>query len=218
MLGVVLCVGSGSAVARAGRNTIAGVLVRYEDQVVTGLRDRLAQNDIAWPPARLTLVALKAEKKLEVWVAAKKGAYHLLSTYDILAASGGPGPKRKEGDLQVPEGIYRLPLLNPNSSFHLSIRVDYPNRDDIVNASVPEAQLGGDIYIHGGAASIGCIAIGDAAIEELFVLTARVSARQRRILIAPADLRVRSDIVADSAWVEDLYARLRAEMKVLSGN
>lgn len=91
----------------------------------------------------------------------------------MLAASGGPGPKLREGDLQVPEGVYRLTAFNPNSSYHLSLRVDYPNAEDraaedrAVARSDRRTSLGGDIFIHGKAVSIGCLAIGDPGIEEL---------------------------------------------------
>ena len=77
---------------------------------------------------------------------------------------------RPEGDKQVPEGFYRIELLNPNSRYHLSLRVNYPNADDIERAREDRRDLlnlGGDIMIHGGAESIGCIAIGNPAIEHL---------------------------------------------------
>ena len=86
----------------------------------------------------------------------------------ILAASGVSGPKR-EGDKQVPEGFYRIELLNPNSRYHLSLRVNYPNADDLERARQDGralSTLGGDIMIHGGSASIGCLALGDPAVGE----------------------------------------------------
>ncbi len=169
---------------------------------------------LAWPPHRLQILAFKEERLLEVWGANDGGGWVFLGEHPILGASGGPGPKRREGDLQVPEGIYALPELNPNSRFHLSIRVGYPNQDDIRNARVPRRQMGGDIFIHGGSASIGCIAIGNEAIEKLFCLAAKVASGRRGVLIAPYDFRRRREEapMGDEPWVGDLYARLAREL------
>ncbi|HSP77399.1 MAG TPA: L,D-transpeptidase family protein, partial [Myxococcaceae bacterium] len=89
-------------------------------------------------------------------------------TYPFCAASGELGPKRREGDLQVPEGFYVIDLFNPRSQFHLSLRVSYPNASDrkLADARRP----GQNIFIHGGCASIGCIAIEDEPIEELYLM------------------------------------------------
>jgi murein L,D-transpeptidase YafK len=134
-----------------------------------------------------------------------------LRSYPVLAASGTAGPKRREGDLQVPEGIYRLTTFNPNSSYHLSVRVDYPNADDRAAARAENrTALGGDIYIHGKAVSIGCLALGDAAIEELYVLLADVGLPQATLILAP-----RAEPTAEPgapAWITDLYKHLRREL------
>jgi murein L,D-transpeptidase YafK len=173
------------------------------------------QQKIAWPPKRLTLLAFKRERSLEVWGAGESGAYARLATYRIVAASGKPGPKRRQGDKQVPEGIYSLPLLNPNSSYHLSIKVGYPNEEDIANATIPLERMGGDIYIHGKDVSIGCLAIGDRGIEELFTLAALVPAEQRRIIIAPFDFRKnpKGAFPREAAWVHAVYRRIKGELR-----
>jgi murein L,D-transpeptidase YafK len=125
------------------------------------------------------------------------------------------GPKRREGDLQVPEGFYRLPELNPRSSYHLSIRVDYPNGDDIAHAAVARGDMGGDIYIHGSDVSIGCMALGDRAIEELFLMAAMVPEPSRRIIISPYDFRrsPRAPLPRSEGWVTELYRRIIAELR-----
>lgn len=156
-----------------------------------------------WPPRTLTLVAFKHERRLEAWADGR-----LLKTWPILAASGGPGIKRKEGDRQVPEGIYRLTTLNPQSSFHLSVRVDYPDAEDRANGCT-----GKDIYVHGGAASIGCVAIGNPAIEEVYRLAQLVD--DRRILILPWDFRRRPPPDTEERWVAERYARLERELEGL---
>jgi murein L,D-transpeptidase YafK len=170
---------------------------------------------LAYPPRRLTLVGLKAERLLEVW-GEDGAAWRQLRTYRILAASGGPGPKRREGDLQVPEGLYRLTNFNPNSSYHLSVRVDYPNTDDRAAARLENRRdLGGDIYIHGRTVSIGCLAIGDEAIEELYVLLADVGLAHSRALLAPsAEPKAGAE---QAQWVNELYARLQRELRAVRG-
>ena len=170
---------------------------------------------IAWPPKRLTLLAFKRERTLEVWGAGESGGYARLATYRIVAASGKTGPKRREGDKQVPEGIYSLPLLNPNSSYHLSIKVGYPNGTDIANATIPTERMGGDIYIHGRDVSIGCLAIGDRGIEELFTLAALVPAERRRIIIAPFDFRRTpgAPFPKEAAWVHEVYRKIKGDLR-----
>jgi murein L,D-transpeptidase YafK len=104
----------------------------------------------------------------------------LLKTFPILAQSGNPGPKHQEGDLQVPEGVYRIAVFNPESRFHLSLGLNYPNEAD--RARVDSRKPGGDIYIHGSAVSIGCLAMGDEAIEQIFLLAYDVkNAGQREL-------------------------------------
>lgn len=168
---------------------------------------------LAFPPQRLLLLAFKEEKKLEVWGASGGGAYKFLADYVVLAASGISGVKRREGDQQVPEGFYKLTALNPSSRFHLSFRVDYPNAEDRAHATVPLSQLGGDIYVHGNSVSIGCLALGDEKIEELFPLVATVGLKNSRIWIAPCDLRTKPAPAADAAWVAQLYQRLTRALK-----
>src|SRR5690606_36092280 len=76
-------------------------------------------------PHAIALVAVKADRAIELWI---DGAY--IKSYGFTAMSGGLGPKRRQGDGQIPEGIYGIDVLNPKSSFHLSMRVDYPNAFD----------------------------------------------------------------------------------------
>ncbi len=170
---------------------------------------------VAYPPQRLTLIGLKEEKVLELYAAAAKDKpERLIRAYPILAASGGPGPKLRQGDLQVPEGLYRIELLNPNSRFHLSLRVNYPNADDKARAREDgRSNLGGDIMIHGNAVSIGCIAVGDEAAEDLFVLAAAVKVGNIKVILSPMDFRNRrlQEKVAP-VWTKELYSRIRAEL------
>jgi murein L,D-transpeptidase YafK len=135
--------------------------------------------------------------------------------YEIRRASGEAGPKLREGDGQVPEGLYRIDGLNPNSSYHLSLKINYPNEFDRQQASIDgRTQLGGDIFIHGREVSIGCLAMGDDAIEELFVLAHRVGKENISVLLAPRDFRQRPiSGSAGVAWVDTLYSQVRQELK-----
>ena len=82
--------------------------------------------------------------------------------------SGRLGPKLKEGDRQVPEGLYRVESLNPNSRYHLSLRVNYPNEQDKSYGRLDgRNNLGTDIMIHGKDCSIGCLAMGDPSCDFL---------------------------------------------------
>ena len=95
----------------------------------------------------------------------------LIRTYPIAAASGGPGPKRREGDNQVPEGVYQVNRFNPNSRFHLSLGLNYPNKSDRILGD--PTRPGGDIFIHGNRVSIGCMAMTDAKIEEIYKIASQ---------------------------------------------
>ncbi len=197
------------------QRTVEGVVGSKQAAVERSLSKSFARGGLRWPARRLALLALKAERRFEVWGRAD-GGWVPLKAYPILAASGGPGPKLREGDGQVPEGIYEVENLNPNSSFYLSIRVNYPNREDRkLAAAEKRARLGGDIYIHGNAVSIGCIALGDAAIEEVFVMAA-LAKRPIPILIAPRDFRAAPPTPNDSAagprWLKVRYEALAAAL------
>ena len=121
----------------------------------------------------------KQERELELWVLPANGdRFELLRTYEICKLAGMLGPKRKQGDRQVPEGFYAIDLFNPVSAYHLSLRINYPNhRDRLVAKS---GKLGGDIFIHGGCKSVGCIAITDDAIEELYWIAVQARGRHQR--------------------------------------
>jgi len=202
-------------VSVVGARTHDQVLAELRPRYAPRLREQARAGGVAYPPARLALVGLKQERRLEAWLPAGDG-WRLLRSYAVLAASGGPGPKRREGDLQVPEGIYRLTTFNPNSSYHLSVRVDYPNDDDRREAEAERrSSLGGDIYIHGRAVSIGCLAIGDEGIEELYVLLSDVGLPRVKLVLAPSAAPEPS--AGDAPWVGTLYARLRRELAAVRG-
>ncbi|HHH37543.1 MAG TPA: murein L,D-transpeptidase, partial [Epsilonproteobacteria bacterium] len=108
----------------------------------------------------------KYTAELEMWI--KTGDhYTLLHTYTICRQSGYLGPKQKEGDRQGPEGFYYVTKgrLNPNSRFHLSFNLGYPNRYDRAHH-----RTGSALMVHGDCVSIGCFAMTDEKIEEIYAL------------------------------------------------
>jgi len=118
---------------------------------------------------RLYIRAFKQEQEIEVWGAnGRDKPYVLVKNYEVCASSGELGPKRKQGDLQVPEGFYHIDRFNPVSRFHLSLGVNYPNQSDRILGHKPA--LGGDIFIHGDCVTIGCLPITDDKIKELYIM------------------------------------------------
>lgn len=200
----------------APRKTIADRLAEYGPVARSRWAPQFAKAAVAYPPAALVLVGIKAENRLEVYAGAEPAKVKFIRDYPIRAASGELGPKLKEGDGQVPEGIYQIESLNPNSRFHLSLRVNYPNRFDREQAAREgRTQLGGDIMIHGNAVSIGCLAMGDVAAEDLFVLAADTGLKHISVLLTPVDFRTGKRVPSSvplPAWTEKLYADVRAEL------
>jgi hypothetical protein len=171
---------------------------------------------VAYPPNRLALVAFKDETRLLVYAASETNGWKYVRDYKILAASGELGPKLREGDRQVPEGIYGIESLNPNSRFHLSLRVGYPNSHDRERARQEgRANLGGDIMIHGNAVSIGCLAMGDQAAEDLFVLAADTGLPRIVVVLSPTDFRLGHRAPTNNlpAWTGDLYSEIQKRLK-----
>jgi murein L,D-transpeptidase YafK len=199
----------------AGTRTLAAVLADVGPRNRPALEQAARERGTAYPPASLTLVAYKHERLIEVWAPSASG-WTLYRTYPVLAASGGPGPKLRDGDRQVPEGAYRLTHLNPASRYYLSIRVDYPNDFDRARATEDRREaLGGDIYIHGKEVSIGCLAIGDDNVEELFTLMADAGLTNAHIVIAPG--RALGVPAGAPPWTADLYRVIAGEIASLRG-
>ena len=175
---------------------------------------------VTYPGGYVTLLGIKNERRLEVYAGLTRETTAYVRSYPIHGASGVLGPKLREGDHQVPEGIYGIESLNPNSRFHLSLRVSYPNEfDRRMGARDGREDLGGDIMIHGGAASIGCLAIGDEAAEDLFVLAADVGIENVAVVLSPADFRADEiPVLPESVppWTGELHATLRSAVERLS--
>jgi len=202
-----------------GQWTVEDVLQDFGAYAGRKLSPYFAKAKVPYPPREAVFIALKEEKKLELW-ARGEGELRFIRDYDIQAASGVAGPKLRQGDRQVPEGIYRIVGLNPNSHYHLSMKLNYPNEFDLYHAGQEgRYDPGSDIFIHGKAASIGCLAMGDEAIEELFVLAAQTGKENVKVVIAPHDPR-RSPLDAEvedlPEWTPELYETISHEIRALS--
>jgi len=146
---------------------VSDLLNRKEDTLIKQFRDK----GLTWPARYVYIRSFKYDSQLEVWVKnAREEKYRLFKTYKVCALAGTLGPKRMQGDYQVPEGFYYINEFKPRSEYHLSLGLNYPNASDRILSD--SSQPGGDIYIHGSCVTTGCIPITDAQIEELYILAA----------------------------------------------
>lgn len=201
----------------APEKTVADRLAQYGAMARARLRPHFERAGISYPPQALAFVGLKQEKSLEIYARQGTNGFKFICAYPVLAASGVAGPKLREGDRQVPEGIYGIEWLNPNSSYHLSMRIGYPNAFDRAQAAKENrTKLGGDIMIHGAAKSVGCLAMGDEASEDFFVLAADTGIENITVILAPVDFREGKTVPADARlteWSASLHETIRARLK-----
>ena len=130
---------------------------------------------------RIGIRAFKAEGEMEIWGANNdRGPFHLLVKYPIAALSGTLGPKRHEGDMQAPEGFYYINRFNPNSRFHLSLGLNYPNSSDRILSDAHRP--GFDIFIHGNKVSVGCLAMTDPVIDVIYGLACHARDKGQRAI------------------------------------
>jgi murein L,D-transpeptidase YafK len=162
-----------------------------------GIRKLFQKHGIDYPPKQVLLRTFKHEDRLELWVLpVGKKKYTLITTYEICCKSGVLGPKRKRGDLQVPEGFYRVIDFNPWSSFLLSMKINYPNPSDTIRGHPRDP--GGLIYIHGSCVTIGCI-----KIEQLYLIfldTMHKHKRRGLVHIFPARMNEQG-----MRWLKEKY-------------
>jgi|SRR5688572_7707752 len=135
------------------------------------LQKQFEAKKLKWPANYIYIRSFKYDSQLEVWVKDQiKDAFKLFKTYKVCALAGTLGPKRLEGDYQVPEGFYYINEFNPRSQFYLSLGINYPNvSDKILSDSL---RPGSAIYIHGSCVTVGCIPVTDQQIDELYILAA----------------------------------------------
>ena len=203
----------------AKAKTVAGRLNQFGETARERWKPYFARAQTAYPPAGVKLVALKTGKVLQVYAADKSGRYRWIRSYPILAASGSAGPKLQAGDGQVPEGVYPIESLNPNSRFHVALRVSYPNAFDRSQAKKDgRTQLDGDIMIHGSSVSMECLTMSDETAEDLFVLTADTGLSNVTLIIAPVDFRKGQSVpkpVKLPDWTGVLYSQIKLQLNDL---
>jgi murein L,D-transpeptidase YafK len=149
-------------------------LLPKENRVIRNIKDSIISDikskGFEWPLQYVYLRSFKLEKELEVWVKNDESeSFKLYKVYNICAGSGTFGPKRREGDKQIPEGFYYINEWKPNSNYHMALGLNYPNTSDQILSD--PLKPGGDIYIHGNCVTIGCLPITDSLIEHLYFLT-----------------------------------------------
>ncbi|WP_207513626.1 L,D-transpeptidase family protein [Longitalea luteola] len=135
------------------------------------LMKQFEEKRLTWPAKYIYLRSFKYDSQLEVWVKQDLNEnFKLFKTYRVCAMAGSLGPKRMQGDYQVPEGFYYINEFNPKSQYHLSLGLNYPNASDKILSD--SLMPGGDIYIHGSCVTTGCIPVNNEQIEELYILAA----------------------------------------------
>jgi murein L,D-transpeptidase YafK len=207
------------AVAESGfarEQLLHGRVRRAQQNAKPKLARLFNERGIRQPAEEVFVRVFKRDRQMEIWVRPVGDTrFVLLKTYGICALAGKPGPKRRQGDEQVPEGFYYIDLFNPGSEYHLSMRINYPNaRDEVANRG---NRLGGDIYIHGGCKSAGCLAVTDGGIEELYWLAVEAHAMGQRnipVHIFPTrltndELKRMKDVFSDQPDVVDFWKTLQ---------
>lgn len=135
------------------------------------LKKEFEEKGLEWPAKYIYIRSFKFDAQLEIWVKNDlKDKYKLFKTYRVCLQSGTMGPKRMQGDYQVPEGFYYITEFNPRSAYHLSLGLNYPNPSDKILSD--PVRPGNSIFIHGSCVSEGCIPVSDADIEEVYILAA----------------------------------------------
>jgi murein L,D-transpeptidase YafK len=122
----------------------------------------------------------------------------------------------------MPEGFYRIREFEPNSSYHVALRVDYPSAfDKEMGEKDGRVNLGSDIMIHGCDKSIGCLAMGDPASEDIFVLVHDVGLNNTELIMSPYDFRKPPPAVSlpeAPQWIKGVYRDLEKEISGLPGH
>jgi len=171
------------------------------------VKHKFQSKGIEYPSNSLFIRIFKSEAIVEIWANDNSiNKYKLITTYDICSLSGTLGPKRKRGDLQIPEGIYYISHFNPSSNFYLSLKVNYPNQSDRILGY--KQDLGGDIFIHGDCVTIGCVPITDEYIKELYWMAVLAKANGQNkipVHIYPAKLESSKMNALKYKYSSDLY-------------
>jgi len=214
--------------ARYYTYTVSDRLDHYGEEARARFLPHFKKAGVSYPPEELGFLVIKDGFIFELWarnagseddVGSSKMKF--IKTYPLTAYCGRWGPKMKEGDCQIPEGIYKISGLNPNSSYHLSLKIDYPNAfDKEMGKADNRSGLGSLIFIHGKAVTIGCVPIGDEAIEEIFTIAAETGRENIEVVLSPVDFRKdykKRQLPANPEWVSELYRQIGKKFSILGG-
>ena len=199
-----------------GKQTVQSINNQLSENVYKSLRPTLSDIGLQQFPEKIAILAFKEEETLEVWVHTDN-TIKFLKSYPFTKNSGLLGPKLKEGDKQIPEGIYSIEYLNPNSNYYLSLKVNYPNAFDKAKAQLDgRTNIGSDIFIHGKNVTVGCIPLGDIAIEEVFILASHSIDNKIEVVISPRDFRINNTYpdIHSVSWSKELYDTITHRLKV----
>lgn len=199
---------------KKGAQKVTEVYKRMEDSI----RSQFKRQNLVWPPAEMYVRSFKYDRQLEVWVKNDpKDPFKLFKSYKVCMQSGTMGPKRIEGDYQVPEGFYYINEFNPNSAYHLSLGINYPNSSDRILSD--EHRPGNNIYIHGNCVSTGCIPISDVPMEEVFIIASSVKERGHQefipVHVFPVRYNVKKSLeylnttIKDNAYLQLFCSNIR---------
>jgi murein L,D-transpeptidase YafK len=156
-----------------------------KESVVVG---KLKENQIQPDQFTMTILAFKSENRLEIHAGNPGEQQRKIKEFEICASSGKSGPKRFEGDWQVPEGFYHVDRFNPVSSYHLALGINYPNASDRILGN--KKKPGGQIMIHGACITIGCLPMTNEGIEEIYLYAVKARSNgqtQIPVYIFPAE-------------------------------
>src|ERR1035438_5833593 len=171
LLSLIFCVFTSSFMTdnfRSQQQKFLRVKTAY-DEKEKSVTELFSSKGIDISAMNIFIRAFKKEAQLEIWAkSSKQEKFQLIKTYSICASSGTLGPKRKQGDGQVPEGFYEIDRFNPSSNFYLSLGVSYPNASDRILGE--KGNLGGDVFIHGNCVTIGCMPLTDDKIKEIYLM------------------------------------------------
>jgi murein L,D-transpeptidase YafK len=194
--------------------TVQQAIDKYGPEAKKRLLLHFQSSKAAYPPDHLYLICLKSEGVLLVFAKDADSKMKQIASYAIVSNSGVSGPKLKEGDLQIPEGFYKISRLDAMT--HLAMWVNYPNRIDRAHAQTDRrTNIGSNIQIHGGVYSTGCIVITNDDMAELLVVANDIGYKNVDLMISPCNLLDRKpqvDFRKQPNWLPGLYKEIKDEL------
>ncbi len=176
--------------ASPGAQTPGEFVKTHKKDILARLVKPLRAAQVAFPPKAVRIAVFKAERKAELWLPDANGRWKYVKDYAFSASSGKQGPKIYYGDLQIPEGIYRVDSMGLSKEYHLALHLDHPNSFDLAMLEIDgrdPAFMSTGINVHGGAVSYGCVVIGNRNVEEVFLLAHFAGKENTEVFIFPHD-------------------------------